>query len=157
MSRFTIKNVREMIETYNNRLKEDRVPFYFREQGRNGYQAVDLMSQSGACLHNVGSGTSKEVAAYVQSEYYEVCRRYIKRYNFSKTRDTNGNTRLYVKCNKTCQGFSIQTNGNLPSTHKILTQNHRLNATYVDTFIAEVNDYVSQHGTTRQKEIMQLI
>lgn len=57
-------------------------------------------------------------------------------------RDRNGNQTLRVSVNG--RGFSIQTNGNLPETHK-------------DGICArtaeEVRNYVRKYGTKRQKQI----
>jgi 16S rRNA C1402 N4-methylase RsmH len=64
-------------------------------------------------------------------------------------RDTNGNKILKVTFRDKTRGFSIQTNGALPETHR-MTQ---------DTFInhiaeGELNQYVKTYGTKRQKELL---
>ena len=59
-------------------------------------------------------------------------------------RDRNGNKLVHVKTSGR-GGFSIQTNGNLPQTHR--------DGVTVETD-AEVCAYVAAHGTTRQKRIL---
>ena len=59
-------------------------------------------------------------------------------------RDTNGNKVVRVKTSGR-RGFSIQTNGNLPQTHR--------DGVTVETD-AEVCAYVAAHGTARQKRIL---
>lgn len=61
-------------------------------------------------------------------------------------RDTNGNKTVRV-IPSTGRGFSIQTNGNLPITHR--------DGIHRDTG-AEVELYVRKHGTARQKAIMDI-
>lgn len=57
-------------------------------------------------------------------------------------RDANGNKTVKIK-GEEGRGFSIQTNGNLPHTH-------RDNKGDWD----EIKDYVRRHGTAREKRIM---
>lgn len=58
--------------------------------------------------------------------------------------DKNGNKVLMVQFSDGKRGFSIQTLGNLPETHR----NGITSATD-----AEVRDYLTKHGTLRQKEL----
>ena len=60
--------------------------------------------------------------------------------------DTNGNRCLAYDSSDLggAQGFSIQTNGNLPKTHRSGIDN------YTD---GEVRVYLKQFGTPRQKEL----
>ncbi len=65
------------------------------------------------------------------------------KYTFS--RDVNGNKLLKVSV-KGEGGFSIQTNTNMPKTHKMTKDD--------STISAEVKAYVTAYGTKRQKEIL---
>lgn len=60
--------------------------------------------------------------------------------------DTNGNRILKIEGSDlgTKRGFSIQTLGNLPDTHR--------NGVTGNTD-AEVRDFLQKHGTKRQKEL----
>lgn len=63
-------------------------------------------------------------------------------------RDINGNKILKLEKSDLSgkRGFSIQTNGNLPQTHKMETE------TFDRTVaIAEIKDFVSRYGTISQK------
>lgn len=65
--------------------------------------------------------------------------------------DINGNKILKVSClPKICKGFSIQTLGNLPQTHRILK------GSPVDTPITneEVKQYLLKQGTAKQKVLL---
>jgi len=58
------------------------------------------------------------------------------------SRDVNGNT--IVKLQFTgCRGWSIQTNGNLPETHRTGRPD-----------VIEIRRYIMQYGTLRQKRVM---
>lgn len=74
MQRFTITDLREGVRFFNARLVAEGHNFFFVEQGRNGYQAVDAYNVrpdgSMSCHHMVGGGTSREVHSYMESEYY---------------------------------------------------------------------------------------
>ena len=63
---------------------------------------------------------------------------------FKVSQDKNGNKTLQVKP-KSGRGFSIQTNGNLPDTHK--------NGVTEQTF-GEVKAYVEAYGTKNQKSLV---
>ena len=65
-------------------------------------------------------------------------------YVYTIGRDKNGNKLLRVKTSGR-GGFAIQTNGNLPRTH-------RDGVTAATD--AEVCDYVRRHGSERQKRIL---
>jgi len=62
--------------------------------------------------------------------------------------DFNGNKILSIKA-AGGGGFSIQTNGNLPATHRMDTQ-----TLDYDIALRELTDYVNNYGTKRQKTIM---
>lgn len=61
---YTITNLREDIKTLNDNLAAGGSTYYLREQGRNGYQAVDvyqvLPDGSTSCARNLESGISRE-------------------------------------------------------------------------------------------------
>ncbi len=59
-------------------------------------------------------------------------------------RDRNGNRTVRVKL-KSSRAFSIQTNGNLPATHR----QGVCSATQ-----GEVSGYVRQFGTARQRQLL---
>lgn len=63
--------------------------------------------------------------------------------------NTNGNRVLVLDSNDLAgaRGFSIQTLGNLPLTHRDGIGDHTL---------PEVNQYVRKHGSKRQKEVLGL-
>ena len=63
-------------------------------------------------------------------------------------RDKNGNKTLYYS-NGHYRGFSVQTNGNLPKTHKMSKENF---SNSIAT--SELNYYVKEYGTQRQKEML---
>ena len=63
--------------------------------------------------------------------------------NYTIGRDKNGNKTL--RCSSVEGGFSIQTNGNLPRTHR--------DGVTAGTD-AEVCEYVSRHGNARRKRIL---
>lgn len=65
-------------------------------------------------------------------------------------RDINGNT--IVKASfKGARGFSVQTNGNMPRTHRAITWESDFNENQA---INELNAYIKIHGTKRQKELL---
>jgi hypothetical protein len=67
--------------------------------------------------------------------------------NLSIDRDLNGNKTLRVKfANRV--GFTIQTNGNLPMTHRMTTDcfNYKGAAD-------ELREHISKYGTLRQRDI----
>jgi len=63
--------------------------------------------------------------------------------SYKTGRDTNGNK--VVHCSSREGGFTIQTNGNLPATHR--------DGVTVETD-AEVCAYIRRHGTDRQRRIL---
>lgn len=63
---------------------------------------------------------------------------------YSIGRDRNGNRILRVHPPKG-RGFSVQTNGNLPRTHRDGVG---------DWTVVEARDYVTRYGTPRQKRVM---
>ena len=63
--------------------------------------------------------------------------------NYKTGRDKNGNKTL--RCSSVEGGFSIQTNGNLPRTHR--------DGVTVETD-AEVCEYVARHGGDRRRRIL---
>jgi hypothetical protein len=63
--------------------------------------------------------------------------------NYKTGRDRNGNKTL--RCSSVDGGFTIQTNGNLPRTHRC--------GVTVETD-AEVCAYVRRHGTDRRRRIL---
>ena len=65
--------------------------------------------------------------------------------NYHTSRDRNGNKTLIITP-KNARGFSIQTMGNLPKTHR-----HGVG----DYTPEEVRDYVLKCGTARQRAIME--
>ena len=65
------------------------------------------------------------------------------------SRDVNGNKTLVCKGTKDCRGFSVQTLGNLPRTHRM--DNDSLNE---DTALNELNGYIKIYGTERQKRML---
>lgn len=68
------------------------------------------------------------------------------------SRDLNGNKIVSLKFSNGT-GFSIQTNGNLPQTHKL--HPGKISPTDVTEFVEpEVKEYVRKYGTSRQKSIM---
>ena len=64
-------------------------------------------------------------------------------FQFRMGMDTNGNRIVHIKTRH--GGFSIQTNGNLPETHRKGAG---------DWTAAEVSDFVRHYGTPRQREIL---
>ena len=58
------------------------------------------------------------------------------------SRDINGNKTVKIIGNKGIRGFSIQTSGNLPNSHRDNQPD-----------ISEINGWIKKHGTTRQKEL----
>jgi len=64
-------------------------------------------------------------------------------------RDTNGNKTLVVGMIHSDRGFSVQTNGNLPDTHRMTSEDF-------NPFRAanELNEYVKTYGTARQKDLL---
>ena len=63
-------------------------------------------------------------------------------------RDTNGNKTLKVKYHGSGHGFSVQTNGNLPETHRMTPDSFNYTVA-----AAELKDYISRYGTLRQRDI----
>lgn len=69
MANYTIKNLRNDIESSNENLKD----YFFKENPRNGYQAVDLYCKvTGKNLRNIGTGSAKDCAIEVMGTYYEL-------------------------------------------------------------------------------------
>lgn len=61
---------------------------------------------------------------------------------YKTSRDTNGNKTVIISPNNGHRGFSIQTNGNLPRTHR---------DGVTDDTPAEVLAYVTDHGTDHRR------
>ena len=77
MSRVTPKDLRDHVEYWNLKLETNGADIRFKEQGRNGYQAVDEYELSkrqdgDTCSRNVGCGTSREVIEYVTQRGYQI-------------------------------------------------------------------------------------
>lgn len=71
--------------------------------------------------------------------------------NYKIGLDINGNKILKVSCTpKICKGFSIQTLGNLPQTHRIL----KGNPVDIATTNKEVKKYLIAQGTAKQKILL---
>jgi len=91
MSRFTISDLRAGIEEFNNGLAEAGARVRFVEQGRNGYQAVDLYNvdpegnRPDSCQSMVGSGTSREAYHETQVRYYQILNSLLREQNNAKT------------------------------------------------------------------------
>jgi len=66
-------------------------------------------------------------------------------YKFKMDRDANGNKTVKISANAGGRGFSIQTDGNLPKTHRSNTPD-----------IEEIISFVRRCGTDHQKEILQI-
>lgn len=64
-------------------------------------------------------------------------------------KDKNGNKKIEVATTK--GSFSIQTNGNLPAIHCL--NKDELNANH-DLALSQIQDYVNEFGTKRQKQII---
>ncbi len=64
------------------------------------------------------------------------------------SRDTNGNKTLKLSP-QNGRGFSVQTMGNLPETHKMLPG-------YIDIPVAvcELREYITEYGTPRQAALI---
>jgi len=73
MPRFTIKDLRETIARYNRYAMLSGSTYYYKEQGRNGYQAVDLyrIEEDGreSRISMLEGGISRECAAAIESHY----------------------------------------------------------------------------------------
>lgn len=52
------------------------------------------------------------------------------------------------------RGFSIQTNGNLPRTHRMRQQDINESFGWFALAIRELRDYVDQFGTPRQQRLL---
>ena len=65
------------------------------------------------------------------------------------SRDTNGNKTLKLIGNSECRGFSVQTNGNLPRTHRM--DKYNFNDSTAEN---ELHAFIKVHGTARQKEML---
>lgn len=69
----TIKNLREDIVTYNRYLVESGSAYYYRESGRNGYQAIDRytidIDGDATCSSFVVGGSSRECLHAIQCGY----------------------------------------------------------------------------------------
>lgn len=92
MSRITNKDLKARVKAINLAMLASGSNWYFVEQGRNGYQAVDLYSVrrngSETCQSMVGGGSSREVIGYLEYAYlqdvgtrshYELTREAVKR------------------------------------------------------------------------------
>lgn len=69
-------------------------------------------------------------------------------------RDRNGNRTVLVRA--PAGSFSIQTNGNLPMTHR-MTVNNGFNNRDLQTALNEISAWVRAHGTARQRKLMESI
>ncbi len=67
---------------------------------------------------------------------------------FKKGRDVNGNSLIKIT-RKGFHGFSIQSMGNLPLSYRMDVLAHNI-------VLKEVQTYVSQFGTSAQKNLMEL-
>ena len=71
--------------------------------------------------------------------------------NVKQGKDVNGNTIVKVSFGKGIRGFSIQTNGNMPRTHRAITWEGVINEYEA---INETHGFIKIHGTERQKELL---
>ena len=70
--------------------------------------------------------------------------------NLNLSKDANGNKTLKVSFVDTdFYGFSIQTNGNLPETHRMTK--HDFNHSIAEN---ELNGFVKQYGSDREKDLL---
>ena len=67
------------------------------------------------------------------------------------SKDINGNTIVKVSFDKGVKGFSVQTNGNMPRTHRAITWEACFNESQA---INELHGFIKVHGTERQKELL---
>lgn len=71
MANITIKDLRNEIEQANRYLSHSGSNYFLREQGRNGYQAVDVYSVGDTgktgCIRMLEGGSSRECVAAVQT------------------------------------------------------------------------------------------
>lgn len=67
------------------------------------------------------------------------------------SKDSNGNTTVHVSFAEATRGFSVQTNGNMPRTHRNITWDCEFNKHTAEN---ELNEYIKQFGTNRQKELL---
>lgn len=63
-------------------------------------------------------------------------------------RDVNGNKTIKVRLQSTGNGFSVQTLGNMPQTHRMTKDNF-----IYKVAIAELEEHVSRYGTLRQRDV----
>lgn len=63
-------------------------------------------------------------------------------------RDTNGNKTIKVSFPNNATGFSVQTLGNMPDTHRMTQDSFSYKIA-----IAELEDYISRYGTLRQRDV----
>ena len=72
--------------------------------------------------------------------------------NIKPSKDANGNTTVRVSFGKGAErGFSIQTNGNMPRTHRSITWDCQFDRHVAEN---ELHGYIKQHGTARQKDLL---
>jgi hypothetical protein len=73
MSRFTINDLRKTVTRYNRYAMLSGSEYYYREQGRNGYQAVDLYrireDGSESCERLLEAGSSRECASAIADHH----------------------------------------------------------------------------------------
>ena len=69
-------------------------------------------------------------------------------------KDNNGN-KIISLTKKGSRGFSIQTNGNLPETHK-MEMGKKFNLASHLVVCWEVMTYIKSHGTDKQKSFLSL-
>jgi len=65
------------------------------------------------------------------------------------SRDLNGNKTLKVSFSDGTRGFSVQTNGNLPRTHRM--SKHDFNNSTAQN---ELHGYIKEYGTNNQKALL---
>lgn len=66
------------------------------------------------------------------------------------SKDSNGNTIVQVS-GLGERGFSVQTNGNMPKTHRSITWDCCFNRSIAEN---ELHGYIKEHGTDRQKDLL---
>ena len=67
------------------------------------------------------------------------------------SKDVNGNTTVKVTFEDNTRGFSVQTNGNMPLTHRAITWEGGFNTSQA---ISELHGFIKVHGSARQKDLL---
>ena len=71
---YTVKNLRDDVNTYNRYLVESGSAYYYRESGRNGYQAIDQytvdLDGDARCNSFVAGGSSRECLRAIQCGHH---------------------------------------------------------------------------------------